>query len=685
MAELIVNGFSVDLPPDFVVRMVRNNSMFLEDVLEGDYSFPISLPATERNRNFFEFLDLPEANQTNYDLNCEYIESAVTIVRGKFFVKKGTRNQYECYVLSGLASLANIKELSIRDLQYGGERQITGDFQELNYTLTAPDGGGNVNFAYNNGVTTNITVAWNTNANLTLIDLKTQIDLLTPTKYPGRTVTVTVTGSVIKLVAEWQSGYPLLRALPMSGSWTAGFANVGHELTREVLQQHMNDVMSDPDASDYLFVPLYNLDSGLWDHSLTVPALFAEVFVNFYHLGSFHTDYRYNFTGIQATVQSPVCPFPKAFYVLKEILQTGGYAPSGNALSNAELANLLIYTPNCIHKADLASLMENNLYQLNFKIGGLLPKLTVADYIHSLRNTFGIHYFFNDTTRKCYVELFDTLVKDTMFIDWSHKIASEPTVVPAEPQGYKFVFEQDTNDACIEENLQPIDKLNRLPDVDQFSDLAALTPKPNDICWTRKEKVFYRATFNFWGPFIAWVFHSDHFHPLTIGSGKTEVNSKSGTLVMHRGIYSTGAPESWTVPKAKQKMNPLKPFEWEGEYSEFSLRFLFYRGFIEDSAGHAHPFASHKDLDYSNTEIAGTNYTMIWEGAKGLYKNFWEAFCLWRDKAKEVEYLIDMTIIDYINLDMRKKIQIHGVNYFIKKIDVAFPIKAPARVTFLKA
>lgn len=686
MKELIVNGVSLDLPPGFNIRMVRNNSMFTDEFLEGDYSFPIQLPGTEKNRQFFSFLELPESRASVPDLEAQYIENDIILVKGALQVKKASRSRIECYILSGLSRLAKIKDKLIGDLDYGGERIFDGAFQSIIWLLTAPDGGGNVSFVFGQFGLANITIPWNTDANTTLNDLKTAILALVPTKYPFQTVTVNITGNQIEIIGEWASGYPKLWAYPYSGSWTAGTDATGPQHIADVLKDHMNNVMATPENYDYLFFPIFNTDSGLFDYSaIAAPFYFPEIIINYFYSGSFVTAYQTGGPGV-ITVRAPVCPFPKVLYVLKQILKAGSYRVDGSVYQDDEFLNLVIYSTFALHKADFESYFKQDQYQVKYDVADSLPKITVSEFLQALRKTFGFHYFFSDSRLICNIQTFEELLSSNKIIDWSDKVAPVPDIlIPEKPGGYTLQFNNDSNDQAIAELVPGIEEKRRIyPDVNEIADLAGVTGELNDIIFVKKEKALYSADIDSSGNFVGWEFYSVHLHPMVIGEGSTNHDTGAGTLVMHHGpigvYYAT--TEQWVVPYAKQKLNPVKS---EEPYQDFSLRFLFYRGIVEtDPSNWEYPLGTFEDRDFDGNEITGANTNLIWEGDKGLYNRFWKKYLAWRESAKEMDVLIYLTELDYINLNFGRKVQIHGVNFFIKTVDISFPIKAPARVTLVK-
>jgi len=58
MSVLRIEGYPAPLPTT-ALRMMLVNPMFAEEILEGSYSFPINLPATEQTRAFLNWLDDP--------------------------------------------------------------------------------------------------------------------------------------------------------------------------------------------------------------------------------------------------------------------------------------------------------------------------------------------------------------------------------------------------------------------------------------------------------------------------------------------------------------------------------------------------------------------------------------------------------------------------------------------------
>ena len=94
----------------------------------------------------------------------------------------------------------------------------------------------------------------------------------------------------------------------------------------------------------------------------------------------------------------------------------------------------------------------------------------------------------------------------------------------------------------------------------------------------------------------------------------------------------------------------------------FPLRFLFWRGIID-----GYPTATASDLN-QNPDY---NYTLHWEGEKGLYNKFWKDYVSFLQKSKHsTEQKIYINLVDLVNFDITKKKRFFGNDYLIKKLSV---------------
>ena len=150
-----------------------------------------------------------------------------------------------------------------------------------------------------------------------------------------------------------------------------------------------------------------------------------------------------------------------------------------------------------------------------------------------------------------------------------------------------------------------------------------------------------------------------------------------------------GGGRVWRLPQTK--MLPNVPDYFSQGYpdahrniTDTGIRFLFFRGWVNDSEGNTYPLATHDDLLTDGSSLSPVSYLMQWDGANGLYEKCWKKYVAWMQTAREVEMKWKLDALRVANLDMRKKAFVNGVHYFIKTVEIEFPITAPAIVTAVK-
>jgi hypothetical protein len=127
----------------------------------------------------------------------------------------------------------------------------------------------------------------------------------------------------------------------------------------------------------------------------------------------------------------------------------------------------------------------------------------------------------------------------------------------------------------------------------------------------------------------------------------------------------------WLTPHSDQQLN-YSDYKVYNDYTNFSLRLLFYRGLKLDSNDKLYPLASNDVYDFDGSKIADANLSLKWDGEYGLYENFWKDYIYWWNERKKLAKVTKlMSVTDIINLDWSKKYNIEGVNYLLKEISIS--------------
>ncbi len=113
----------------------EHSSPLFKSSLEAEaYSYPVELPNTLINRQFFKHLHIAESRAKFIETACS-LQEADDILRGRLWVLKADHNSFMVSILKN-AWDADILEKSIRVLDYEGIRQVGDMITHANWTVT---------------------------------------------------------------------------------------------------------------------------------------------------------------------------------------------------------------------------------------------------------------------------------------------------------------------------------------------------------------------------------------------------------------------------------------------------------------------------------------------------------------------------------------------------------------------
>lgn len=111
----------LDLTPGTVMQIVLNNPAFLGDNIDkvfGSFSFPVTIPLTDRNRKILNFPDLIDVKDALIeDELCEIISEGLSIFSGLATIKNSGNTKAKLFIL--IDSYKSIKQLRLPELNLG--------------------------------------------------------------------------------------------------------------------------------------------------------------------------------------------------------------------------------------------------------------------------------------------------------------------------------------------------------------------------------------------------------------------------------------------------------------------------------------------------------------------------------------------------------------------------------------
>lgn len=358
---------------------------------------------------------------------------------------------------------------------------------------------------------------------------------------------------------------------------------------------HMN--ASTAGSLDYVFYPVRNskCHPDDWKTTLDLPL----DWMNYYYAGSFNIMERYfTSTGSGTLSNYNLTPFPYLLYIIRHIVEAEGFRiKEGSFSSDTEIQTLTIWNNYSIEEG----FGYNSKKEID--LSKHLPDISPASFLKELRTCFGLGLIVRD--KKLILYPVRDIVTDTNQVDWREYML-KPVVNNHDEfiPGYVFSTDLDADDELHQkpylENAAPENVAGTVAD---FASLPAATDSA-DIYYVTNENAYYIDL-------GGWTFKSFRLFPVKIGNEKREDVVSAISPAQHY-LYNdtiTIGELNGRTPWVEQSTS------WAGTINPFAARLLFYRGMVAGNNGYGnYPQASADD------DAGNYNYSLYWEGDRGLYK-----------------------------------------------------------------
>ncbi len=392
--------------------------------------------------------------------------------------------------------------------------------------------------------------------------------------------------------------------------------------------------------------------------------------------------YNYNASYIFPT------PFVYLNYVIDLIISNTNYKEAATSFlkTDTELNSLVIY-----NNYDVYGLLPEAPY--TFFLKNLIPEIKVVDFIKSIENYLNVYFDYALISRKLRIVDVEELILDPNYIDWTDGAEAYPLIQYTEKTGYTLKMATDANNSFMTIDEVVYKQIYAIKN--SVADLTALNaivdPVVDEVRFVLSQGQYYIYTIVDVSNTLAWSVFIIDFTTHTVGDGGLQIETKAGTLGMHPATLvndNTGDPDEALFPRTDQRGNG--PF-FNGKYSSFSLRLLFYRGWQETRDGGYYPMGSSgiKNL----TDDLSFNYSLFWKHKNqsgveiGLAEKRYKNYLYWISNIrKTVKYRRYCSIADLQNLSFAKKYRIGQTNYFIQQLNVTLGMYKiePAELTLAK-
>jgi hypothetical protein len=125
MIGIKVNNELIDIPSGLSFSFLIKNSAFFLDGVEGNTSYPITIPLTEQNRRIFSNSHIPGSKTAAESYNVQVFDNDIPVIVGKLKIKNRYNTSIKAVINSDISSLFTDFQTPLKDVDFGGNLFFT--------------------------------------------------------------------------------------------------------------------------------------------------------------------------------------------------------------------------------------------------------------------------------------------------------------------------------------------------------------------------------------------------------------------------------------------------------------------------------------------------------------------------------------------------------------------------------
>lgn len=417
---------------------------------------------------------------------------------------------------------------------------------------------------------------------------------------------------------------------------------------------HAKLTAQNPESYDYAFFPIYNPDFwGVEEH----PGGFLAEIQNPYdsNLNIFREE-------DDALVAMPFC---RLDYLLQQMFADQSLSLQNDFQTITELQRLYVYNNYSIYT-------DAGAWSTTINLQNHVSESIAADFIKGLGKNFCLGWFYSPFNKEVrLVPLKDLIVENHSF-DWTSKAARDYTI--SIERFFPGVF-------CYQSSIDQMESI--------------LLEYPVEIVG---EELTVADAVTAGGPGYYYIISTNSYRyiPLTgpdpaydkktkickdTGYNEEELASQVGTMYMDETTLNYGSD---VLPILRYNFGPFVRIP--GTYPPLQQKnpmpdkLIFYRGMQLNNFLEQYPLASNNVYDQNALNLAGVEYSLLWDRDEGLYKKWWEPWHLMLQEQKQVSRILRLDIDDLLAFTFDKKVRIENMDFFVKKLSVSISANGLAPV-----
>ncbi len=423
------------------------------------------------------------------------------------------------------------------------------------------------------------------------------------------------------------------------------------------LLAHAKDTASQPLNHDYIFFPVYN------PGYLTSETSAKQRWLNFYDGDTQQFEPAADAPGFM--------PFVRVQYLLERIFADTPYEFRNEWQVAPDLQNIVLYN----HR----SLYNSGQLELQIDLANHLPKISGTALLRHFMGLFCLGLIYNPFMRTLRLVPLKKILSSAPAFDWTSKQADSHVISYDDDTTPVTLGYQDPDDR-IQAYFQ---RLNEEPTqaevvatVASLPDLDATTIP--GIYYVRSESSYWRRIIGLGGPRVLhWGGKLDKA-PVESGSPEFVATMQPLYDAPVPFIWGQAAADAWSfrAPVIDQPgtITYIVGSDTVEQRNNNPLRFTVYRGFRTGGpyAGYqsrSMPYAA--ATPYNNIGIPVGSLSVRWEGAYGLYEQWWKGWHQMLRDGKTVTMRFRLTLTDLVNFEFDKKVRVNNMDYIVKKLRVS--------------
>jgi len=391
-----------------------------------------------------------------------------------------------------------------------------------------------------------------------------------------------------------------------------------------------------------------------------------------------------------------LAPMPTLHWTLSRTLEAVGYHLTGvfdTAPERDELRELILYsnyTQDQVVGLPVNSepTIEDITLRPTVDLNRQVPDVLANDFIRAVCNTFAWGLFIDPNTQRAALVPYRDILADDSFLEWTNRVDPNyrrERMSEDLPTNFGFDY---ANDDDFPESW-PL-RTDEITNVITFDDTGAAT---FDSGFTTDDfgQVIYIRSVNEYFRLVAFrstaaVYRSLGRDLAPYNRGARDSYRPELTTALMDTRYTLGTDyasgqrgEAYTPGVYLEPVTPLTTADRIGD-----IMLLLYRGLQNDNNGNPYPLATNSRYNRAQ-ELIG-DISLLWNQPGGIWPTWWQEWYEVLQRLRPVNYAARLTSRDLSGLDFRRKVQIDGQLYLVRRVQVTLTTERilPASVELMQ-